>query len=147
MNAAPTTAEARQSLNEHVAGKGAEIHAKYGPHIGWNELERIVEDPEVVRYPCTIAFSTDGLEEGEFAYPHPLGEMPADGFVIRVHPVYVTMLNMVPHLVLYHLVAVNYGEFASTDDAETFGAAALGMDKEDYYQTICQLADQLQGYD
>jgi len=146
MNQAPTTTEARQSLNDHVAGKGAEIHAKYGPIIGWNEIERILQDPEVVRYPCTIAFSTDGLEEGEFAYAHPLGETPEEGFVIRVHPLYVTCLSKVPHLVLYHLVAVNYGEFASIDDAETFGSAALGMDKEDYYHAVCQLADQLQGY-
>lgn len=146
MSMPPVTADARQSLNDHVAGKGREIHAKYGPRIGWNEIQRIVEDPEVVRYPCSISFSTDGLRAGEFAYPHSLGEMPEDGFVIRVHPLYVTCLSMVPHLVLYQLVAVNYGDFASTDDAETFGAAAVGMDKETYYQTICQLADQLQGY-
>lgn len=29
-----TGAEARQSLNAHVAAKGAEINAKYGPQIG-----------------------------------------------------------------------------------------------------------------
>jgi hypothetical protein len=38
---------------------------------------------------------------------------------------------------------VNYGEFASADDAETFGAAALGLSKDDYYQAVCALADEL----
>jgi hypothetical protein len=40
-------------------------------------------------------------------------------------------------------VLVNYGEFATSDDAETFGAAALGLSKEDYYRLVCGLADQL----
>jgi len=46
-------------------------------------------------------------------------------------------------LALYQLVAVNYGVFASADDAETYAAAALGLPREDYYQTLCGLADQL----
>jgi hypothetical protein len=52
-------------------------------------------------------------------------------------------MEYVSYIVLYQLVMVNYGDFASADDAETFGAAALGLGKEDYYQTLCQLADQL----
>ena len=145
MNACPTPAEAKQSLTAHVAEKGWEIHAKYGPRIGWAEIQRIVEDRSVVRYPCEISFTSEGLMEGEFAYPHPKGDRPEDGYVIRVHPVFMTELPLVPHLVLYQLVAVNYGDFASIEDAEAFGAAALGMEKEEYYQTICRLADQLGG--
>ena len=49
----------------------------------------------------------------------------------------------VPYLVLYQLVLVNYGEFASADDAETFGANALGLPKDDYYQALCEMANQL----
>jgi hypothetical protein len=47
----------------------------------------------------------------------------------------------VPALVLYQLVLVNYGDFASPDDAEAFGAAALGISREAYYQMVCQAAD------
>jgi hypothetical protein len=46
-------------------------------------------------------------------------------------------------LVFYQLVVVNYGEFASSDDAVTFGAAALGLAEDDYYRTVCELADRL----
>jgi hypothetical protein len=53
-------------------------------------------------------------------------------------------LEQVPLLVLYQLVLVNYGAFASSDDAETFGAAALGLTKEEYYGTLCRLADGLE---
>ena len=56
-----------------------------------------------------------------------------------------TQLDSVPYLVLYQLVLVNYGEFSSADDAETFGAAALGMSKDAYYHRLCELVDLLGG--
>jgi hypothetical protein len=137
----------QQSLSDHVLDKGREIHAKYGPQIGWAELERMLQDRAVVRYPCEIRFSSERLESGELAYPEPLGESPEEGFRMWVHPAFVAMRGMVPHLVLYQLVAVNYGDFASADDAETFGAAALGLERDDYYQLLCTLADDLEGMD
>jgi hypothetical protein len=138
-----TADDARQSLSAHVASKGDEIREKYGPKIGWPELLRILEDRSCVRYPCEIVFDAAPLEAGEFAYPVAKGETPAVGFTIFVHPFFMTDLKRVPYLVLYQLVVVNYGEFASADDAETFGAHALGVAKEDYYRTLCDLADQI----
>ena len=41
---------------------------------------------------------------------------------------------------------VNYGEFASADDAETFGGAVLGLEKDQYYAAVCELVDQINGY-
>jgi hypothetical protein len=138
-----TIDDARQSLTAHVAAKGDEIRAKYGPHIGWNELQQIVADRSCVRYPCEIAFGSGPLLAGEFAYPVMKGERPEDGFKMCVHPFFASRLERVPYLVLYQLVLVNYGEFASPEDAETFGASVLGISREDYYQTLCQMADEL----
>ena len=140
-----TAADARQSLNEHVAARGREIHGKYGPHIGWQELRQILEDRACVRYPCEIIFDAGPLEPGEFAHPIAKGERPKDGFTMYVHPFFLTQLPQVPYLVLYQLVVVNYGEFASADDAEMFGAAALGISRDEYYHAICEIADQLCG--
>jgi len=138
-----TTADAKLSLNAHVAAKGAELFAKYGPVIGWNELQAILKDRAFVRYPCQLVFDSARLNPGETAYPEPKGEMPEEGFTLYVHPVYMTQLAMVPYLALYQLVAVNYGAFASADDAETFAAQALGLPREEYYQALCGLADEL----
>jgi len=138
-----TADDAKQSLNAHVAGKGNEIHEKYGPEIGWTELQQILEDKTICRYPCKIEFSAEFLQPSEFAFPAPKGEHPEDGFTIYVHPFFMTQLSRVPHLVLYQLVVVNYGEFASSDDAETFGANALGLSRDDYYRTLCEMADQI----
>jgi len=40
-------------------------------------------------------------------------------------------------------VVINYGPFAMADDAEAFGAQALGLSREAYYQALCQMADSL----
>lgn len=138
-----TAEDGRQSLNAHVAAKGREVWEKYGPTIGWNELQMILQDRAFVRYPCDIVFDPAPLLPGEFAFPAQRGEAPEDGFDMHVHPFFMLDPERLPLLVLYQLVLVNYGEFASTDDAETFGAQALGLSKEDYYQAVCALADEI----
>ncbi|MGA3007726.1 MAG: hypothetical protein ABSE59_07535 [Opitutaceae bacterium] len=136
----PTLDDARQSLTAHVAAKGRELREKYGPDIGWSKLRQILEDRAFVRYPCELVFDDSALNEGEFAHPVPKGENPEKGFVMQVHPFFSVMPARVPSLVLYQLVLVNYGEFASADDAETFGAAALGISRDEYYDSLCEMA-------
>jgi len=138
-----TAEDAKQSLTAHVESKGLEIFAKYGPQIGWGGLQRLLADRAYVRYPCEIVFDAAQLLPGEFAQPVQKGEQPEDGFTMFVHPLFMAQLDRVPALVLYQLVAVNYGVFASSDDAETFGAAALGLTRDEYYDLICDCADQL----
>lgn len=138
-----TAADAKQSLTAHVAAKGAELFAKYGPHLGWSELQLLLADRAFVRYPCELKFDAAPLQPGEPAYPQPKGDAPEEGFTMFVHPIYLLDLPLVPFLVLYQLVAVNYGEFASADDAESFAAAALGMDRDAYYTALVELADRL----
>ena len=140
-----TAEDARQSLNGHVAARGREIHGKYGPRIGWKELLRIMADRACVRYPCEIVFDARPLNPGEFAHPVAKGEHPEEGFTMFVHPFFLAQLGRVPHLVLYQLVLVNYGEFASADDAETFGAAVLGLSRDEYYRTLCEMAGRVCG--
>ena len=140
-----TADDARQSLTDHVATKGAEVRAKFGPVIGWAELLQILEDRDAVRYPCEIAFDAEPLQPGELAHPVAKGETPEEGYTIYVHPVYKLQFREIPYLVLYQLVLVNYGDFASAEDAETFGAAVLGLPKDEYYNTLCELANQVGG--
>jgi hypothetical protein len=143
----PTPAEARGAMADHVAFKGAQIREKYGPAIGWAELQRLVADPEFVRYPCQVAFAAERLLPNEPAYAAPVGDRPEDGYIIAIHPYFALDPSRVPYLALYQLVVVNYGPFASSDDAEVFGAAALGLDRETYYETLCALADEMGGMD
>ena len=144
MEAPPTAQDARQSLNASAAAIGAEIREKYGPRIGWTQLLQILGDRSCARYPCEIVFDAAPLQTGEFAHPVAKGDHPEEGFCIYVHPLLMMQLDQVPLLVLYQLVLVNYGAFASADDAETFGAAVLGLGKDEYYHALCGLVDDLQ---
>ena len=101
-----TTDDARESLTAHVAAKGAEIRGKYGPVVGWAELQRILADRACVRYPCEIVFDAAPFERGETAHPVPKGGRPEDGFILYVHPFFKAQLSRVPPLVLYQLVLV-----------------------------------------
>ena len=140
-----TAGDGRQSLNAHAAAKGAEIFEKYGPRIGWKDLPGILNDRACVRYPCQLVFEATGLQPGECAHAAAHGERPEDGFTLYVHPLFMTDLARAPLLVLYQLVLINYGEFASPDDAEAFGANATGLSRDEYYAELCDLADQLAG--
>jgi hypothetical protein len=140
-----TAEDARQSLTTHVEAKGVEVFIKFGPRLGWGELQRLLADRAYVRYPCEISFDAAPLLPGECAHPVQKGGAPEDGFTMFVHPLFMLELEHVVYLVLYQLVAVNYGEFASADEAETFGAAALGLTRDEYYTALCELADQLGG--
>jgi hypothetical protein len=131
-------------MAEHAASKGREIRDQYGCRIGWRGLLRLLEDRAFVRYPCEIVFDAGPLRPGEFAYPRPKGDRPEDGFVMHVHPLFEGNLEEVPLLVLYQLASVNYGDFASGEDAEAFGAAALGLDREEYYAAVCRMADRIE---
>lgn len=138
-----TAEDARQSLSDHVAAKGAEIRAKYGPAIGWSQLQRILGDRECLRYPCEVAFDAAPLLSDECAFPMPIGDRPEDGFRLCVHPYFSVDPGRVPLLALYQVVAINYGAFASPDDAEIFGAAVLGIPREEYYEALCSMADEI----
>ncbi|RME93900.1 MAG: hypothetical protein D6766_07240 [Verrucomicrobia bacterium] len=138
-----TEADARRSLSEHARSKGEEIRAKYGVPQEWTTFERILQDRSCVRYPCRVSFDTDALRPGEFAYPEALGEHPREGYHLHIHPYFANRPADAIALALYQLVVVNYGDFASAAEAESFGAAVLGMDREAYYQRICALADEL----
>jgi hypothetical protein len=140
-----TADDAKQSLTAHAAAKGADLREKYGPHIGWKELQEILNDRAFTRYPCEIIFGAGSLQEGEFAYPEPKGERPEEGFTLYLHPHFATQLDRVPYLVLYQLVLINYGEFASPEDAESFGASALNLPKDEYYEALCKMADEIGG--
>jgi hypothetical protein len=140
-----TADDAKQSLTAHVEAKGIEVFVKYGPQIGWGELQRLLADRAYVRYPCRIEFDAGSLLPGECAHPVQDESTPDDGFTMFVHPRFMLELDRVAWLVLYQLVAVNYGEFASADEAETFGAAALGLTRDEYYAALCAMSEEIGG--
>ena len=143
----PTEQEGRESLIAHAVEKALEARAAYGDGgvgLGMDSLEVLLNDRKFVRHPVRLAYDAAELESGEFAYPKPVSpDDPSEGFVMYIHPSFEDRHDVIPLLVAYHLVCVNYGEIAGREAAEACGAALCGMEIEPYYQTLCQLADSL----
>jgi hypothetical protein len=135
--------EVRQCLQTELAARAAEIRTQYGPEIGWQELQRLLQDRRVTPFPCEIRFDATPLLPGEFGHAVPVGNSHDKGFIIYLHPFYETQLARVPYLVLHQLVLIHYGDTATADDAETFGSLALGLSKEEYYRALCDMAGQI----
>jgi hypothetical protein len=137
--------EARQELEARIATQAGLIRQRYGPRLDWNQLLLLLEDRACVRFPCEIRFDAEPLLPGEFAHVVPRGLTEEDGFTIYLHPFFALQLDQAVCLVLHQLARVNCGAGTGPDDAETFGALALGVAKADYYHTLCELSGQLGG--
>lgn len=139
-----TIEDGKKALLHHAVEKGIALHEKYGNFIDFDTLQLILKDKDFTRYPTRVEFKSQFDEKGLFAFTEQLStDDPTQGFVIYVHDYFRNKMSDVPALVLYHLVAVNYGDIATSEEAEIFGASALGMKKEEYYQLLCALTDQI----
>ena len=133
----------KQSLSDHIATRTREARVAYGSQIDYAVMQALLKDSRFVRYPVQLKFNAEPLQPGEFAYMQPVGDHPQEGFVLFIHPFFQDREDVLPMLMAYHLVCVNYGEIATHEEAELFGAGLLGMDVKEYYQKICELADSI----
>ena len=144
----PTEEDGKQSLVEHAAAKAWEARQIYAADrptgLSLDALDAVLEDRHFVRYPVRLHFDATPLQSGEFAIALPeQNDNPADGYILTVHPSFEGDASILPMLVAYHLVCVNYGEIAGSEAAEAFGAALMGMEVDDYYLELCKIADSL----
>ena len=98
-----------------------------------------------MRFPVRLVFDGAELTGGELAATQQISDAPADGFVMHIAPAFRDRMDVLPMIVAYQLVAVNYGDVATHEEAEVFGSTLLGMEQEGYYQVLCGLADGLKG--
>lgn len=156
-----TEQDLKSSVAEHVAQRAQAIRDKYGPNIDYPTLLQILEDDQCARHSVNIKFDSRHIEPGMFAYAEAVVEEPererlegededyADyirvtaEYNIVVHEAFKDRPDLLPALILYHLVVVNYGDLANAEDAEVFGSTVLGMDRDDYYALLCEAADSL----
>ncbi len=136
---------AKDALLAHVLDKAWEARQKHGPTMDWPAMQNLLADRDFVRHPVTVTFDHDNLSTELFAELVMTGDVPADGYDLRLHPSLRDAPPIWPLCVAYHIVAVNYGEIVSHEEAEQFGATLLGLDQEQYYQELCNLTDALHG--
>jgi len=143
MNTVPSERDGRVALRDHILALAETARSRYGPVTDRGGLLRLLGDRSIVRYPVETGFNAGPLQPGEFAHAQPLGEHPRTGFRIFVHPALLRRDDLWIRAVVYHLARVNYGDIAGPDECELFGANLLGLDVEEYYRALCELADAL----
>lgn len=141
MERKPTVEDGLQALRDHVVMKATEARLNRGGLIDRAEMFRMLEDRRVVRYPVGVRFDAQPLQAGEFACLEALGESPADGFCLYIHPMFELVDELLPLLIAYYIPTINYGEVASHIEAELFGSTLLNIDREEYYKILCSVAD------
>jgi hypothetical protein len=138
-----TLEDGRRALGIHLLEKGHRLRQKYGKFIDYETLFKILEDREFVRFPTRLVFDSSKIGKGMLAVAEMVSQNSSDGYILFTREYFKTREADLPAVVFYHLVTVNYGDFATYNEAEEFGSAALGLDKEYYYQYLCRLADQI----
>lgn len=139
-----TVEDGKKALLHHAVEKALALEAKYGHFIDYEMILKILQDKDFVRYPTRLEFNSQPIDKGFFAVVDAVSdEDPSQGYVIYIHEHFKNRLGDVPAIVLYQLVAINYGVIATNEEAEIFGATALGLKQDEYYQLMCSLADQV----
>ncbi len=131
------------AVSLHASEKAKEIRSRYGPDIDYPTVLSMLEDRKSIRYPVQIQFTSEGIEQGMFARTEPVSENPNDGYVISLHDHFADRPEVLPVLILYQAVLINYGDLATADDAELFGAGILDLDRDAYYKQVAALTDAL----
>lgn len=139
----PSAEEGNLALLDHAAAVAERAAAQYGPSIDHEAMLRLLADRQIVRYPVEIAFDTQTLEPGEFAYAAPVSDDPKAGYRLSIHASFEGRPEVLPLLVAYHLPVVNYGDIVNDEVALRFGARLLGLDEQIYHDRLCELADSL----
>ena len=139
----PTVEEGYEALRSHLVERALMARDRYGPSFDLAAIDRLLEDRELVRFPARIEFDAQALMPGEFGWAKPLGDRPSDGFALTLHPSFEEQPEIIPLLVAYHLVSINYLDLATHEEAELFGATLLGMEVDAYYDRLCELVDGL----
>lgn len=138
-----TIEDGRKAFAHHVTEKALALREKYGHFLDENALQEILNDRDFVRYPTCVEFNSSKIEPGFFAVVEPVAGGPTNEHIIYLHEYFRSRPGDIAGALLYQLVMVNYGDIATRQEAELFGATAMGMEQEDYYQLLCRLADQI----
>lgn len=138
-----TEEDCLKALHSHAAEKGCAIFENYGPVITDAILQEILANDELTRFPVELKFSSGNIPAEMFGV---VSENKTEGkltYTMHIHEHFKNETGVLPFLVLYLLVSVNYGSAADCEVAEIFASSALGMDQDDYYNQLCALADSI----
>lgn len=129
----------RVTLLRHAQEAAARATAKLGGPLTAQNLDAFLSYNECVKYPTVIVYDEAPLEPHQFAQP-----VVRDGkCLLHVHPHYANRPECVPIIAAYMAGAINYGAVATLDVCEAYGAGVTCLSHDEFYRTVCQVADEL----
>jgi hypothetical protein len=131
------------ALFEHARYAAARACARLGAPLSAQNLQEFLSDEECLRYPTRLVFDRAHLESRQFAQP--VFSSSKEGLLCDLHidPKLQNRPDVLYLAVAYMAAVINYGEAATPDLAEMMGALLAGMDQEQFYEKICEIADSI----
>ncbi len=131
----------QQSLLEHLVAQADVARRKHGP-LSAGKLEELLHDPVCLRHPTRIVFEFGEMAMHQFAQPETdWRNTEQDGRVLYVRPLLRDRPDLLPLAAAYMIPLINYGEVIRDEHCLAYGSTLLGMTVEEFYQSICRLAD------
>ncbi len=131
----------QESLREHLLAQAVLAHQRHAPITGEN-LDTLLHDPDCLRHPTRLVFEFGEMAMHQFAQPHIDWRNAAqDGRVLYLRPLLRERPDLVVLAVAYMIPLLNYGTVASDEHCILYGATLLGLMEEEFYRSICALAD------
>ena len=127
-----------EGLRAHLVDTAMRAHSMFAPVLGENLL-RLLDDRNLVRYPVRIAYELGSMAPHQFGQPEP----EDGGVVLYLHP----QLEPVPldaaFAVAYFLPLINYGQLINDDHCLLYGATLHGLMLDQYFSELCRIADSI----
>ena len=135
--------EFKEALFSHAFEWATKTKIKLGGPLTGDNLPVLLSKPGCLRYPTVVHFDRENMEPQQFAQPEIL--TAGNGPLCRLHvDPEIQNSNSPLHLIVAYMAAsINYGDAATPDLAEMVGSILTGMPVEDFYNSICQIADSL----
>jgi hypothetical protein len=132
-------------LLNHADVAAERAHAKLGGPLTVETLEQYLADADCLRYPTTVAWDAAGIEANQFAEPT-FQEGPEGRIcTLKVHPRFRHIPEALPYFVAYMAAVINYGQVVAPEVCEAYGAALVGITKDEYYNALCGWMDAADG--
>jgi len=128
-------------LRDHIAAQAVAAHHKHAP-LTFAGLDKLLSDPECLRYPTRLVFEFGEMAAHQFAQPdldHRNREQ--DGRVLYLRPLLRDHPDLALLAVAYMIPAINYGDIVTDEHCVRYGATLLGMMESEFYSAVCRMAD------
>ena len=130
-------AELADALARHACFAADRARSRLGGPLSADNLSEALRDDVCFRYPVEIGFDETGLEPQQFADARFSGPDGQRVCKLHVRPRFKDGADVLHLLVAYMAAPINYGDVATPDLCEQYGAALVGMTRENYYKVLC----------